>query len=158
MWFGAGQYFHPQYPTRTGKKYEISGLNEVQIEFLKNISRRYDFICCKYRYKSRYYKRRIEDVTAKLRSAIQEKNEEEIKDKERELKKVLKKGRMMDIYVVEVKATVKRRRHNMKEGVKGMRRKLPKDIQKAKSLGFKPLLIIVEFLDSWKFKVICEEL
>lgn len=158
MWFGAGQYFYPQYPTRTGKKYEISGLDEFQIEFLKNMSRRYDFICCKYRYRSRYYKRRIEEVTADLRSAIQEKDEEEIEDKERELNRVLKKGRVVHIYVVEVKATVKGRRHNMKEGAKGMRRKLPKDIKKAKSLGFKPLLVIVEFLDSWKFKVICRQL
>jgi len=49
MWFGAGQYLYPQYPGRRGVDYEISGLDEAQIEFLKNAPRRYDFILVKRR-------------------------------------------------------------------------------------------------------------
>jgi hypothetical protein len=123
-WFGAGQYFYPQYPTLTSRNYEISGLGAPQIEFLKNMSRRYDFIVVK--------RRRL---------------------------KYGRVGKVDKIYLVEVKSTIRERRHDMKEGVK-MTRKLPKerDIKKAKSLEFTPLLITVNFLDSWKFKVSCSRL
>ena len=123
MWFGAGSYFYPQYPRRTGRNYEISGLDETRIEFLKNVPRRYDFIIVK--------RRRIAPGLL---------------------------GEPEETYLVEVKASFRGRRHDLKGGVKGMKRKLPKDIQKAKSLGFKPLLIIVEVVNSWKFKVTCKEL
>ena len=123
MWFGAGSYFYPQYPRRTDRDYKISGLDETQIEFLKNVPRRYDFIVVK--------RRRIAPGLL---------------------------GEPEETYLVEVKATFRGRRHNLKGTMKGMKRKLPKDIQKAKSLGFKPLLIIVKFLDSWKFEVTCKEL
>jgi len=120
MWFGAGSYFYPQYPRRTDMDYEISGLDETQIKFLKNVPRRYDFVVVK--------RRRIAPGLL---------------------------GEPEETYLVEVKATFRGRRHDLKGR---MKRKLPKDIQKAKSLGFKPLLIIVKFLDSWNFKVICKEL
>lgn len=120
MWFGAGSYFYPQYPRRRDRDYEISGLGETQIEFLKNVPRRYDFVVVK--------RRRIAPGLL---------------------------GEPEETYLVEVKATFGGRRHDL-EG--GMKRKLPKDIQKAKSLGFKPLLIIVKFLDSWRLEVTCKEL
>jgi len=120
MWFGAGQYLYPQYPTRIGVKYEISGLDKALIEFLKNADRRFDFIVVK--------RRRIAPGLL---------------------------GEPEEIYLVEVKATIKGRRHDLRGK---MKRKLPNDIQKAKSLGFKPLLIIVEFLNDWKFRVTCKEL
>ena len=64
--------------------------------------RKYDFICCKYRYRSRYYRRKIRDFTAELRTAIREKDEEVIEVKARELEKILKKGRVKEIFLVEV--------------------------------------------------------
>ena len=53
-------------------------------------------------------------------------------------------------YLVEVKTT----RHGRLHGT----RKKPDEIMKAKSLGFIPLLVHVEFLPNWKFKVTCKEL
>jgi len=78
--FGGGQYFHPQYPSRTGVKYEIIGFSKAQTEFLKNIPRRYDFIVVK--------RRRIGDGLL---------------------------GKPEEIYLAEVKATLKGRRHDMKD-------------------------------------------
>ena len=57
-----------------------------------------------------------------------------------------------EAYLVEVKTTEdKRRRGNFKG-------KLPEDIREAKSLGFKPLVIIVELLNNWTYQVTCREL
>jgi hypothetical protein len=55
------------------------------------------------------------------------------------------------IYLVEVK--VKRQgksRHDLRGSLKG---KIPEDLEKAKSLGFVPLLLIVDLLDNWEFEV-----
>jgi len=120
MWFGAGSYFYPQYPRRSKTDYEINGLDEAQIRFLKNMPRRYDFIVVKRR---------------KIGQGLL--------------------GAPKKVYLIEVKATLKGKRRDLKGG---MKRKIPKDIQKAKTLGFTPILIIVEFLDNWKFKVTCKEL
>jgi hypothetical protein len=57
-----------------------------------------------------------------------------------------------EVYLVEVKTTQDRTRHGKFKG------RLPEDIQEAKSLGFKPLLIIVELLDNWTCQVTCEEI
>lgn len=48
-WFGGGPHFL-QYPFRSGiSNYEIDGLNESQIEYLKRIPRKYDLIAVKRR-------------------------------------------------------------------------------------------------------------
>ena len=120
MWFGAGSYFHPQYPHCRGRDYEISGLGESQTEFLKNVTRRYDFVVVK--------RRRIAHGLL---------------------------GDPEEVYLVEVKATFEGRRHDLRGE---MKRKLPEDIEKAKSLGFKPLLVIVKFVSRWKFEVTGREL
>jgi hypothetical protein len=61
-------------------------------------------------------------------------------------------GEVEEVYLVEVKTTQDRTRRGKFKG------RIPEDIQEAKSLRFKPLLIIVEFLDNWRFQVTCEEL
>jgi hypothetical protein len=125
MWFGAGQYLHPQYPLRRGENYEISGLDEAQIEFLKNAPRRYDFILVK--------RKRIAPGLL---------------------------GEPEETYLVEVKTTFGRRRHDLEGGIEGMKRKLPEveDIETAKRLGFHVLLIVVRLLDNWRCKVTCKEM
>jgi hypothetical protein len=57
-----------------------------------------------------------------------------------------------EVYLVEVKTTQDRTKRGKFKG------KIPEDVQEAKSLGFKPLLIIVEFLDNWTYRITCEEL
>ena len=57
-----------------------------------------------------------------------------------------------EVYLVEVKTRQDRTR------LGGLKGKIPEDIQKAKSLGFKPLIIRVALLDNWTFEVTCEEL
>lgn len=59
-----------------------------------------------------------------------------------------------EIYLAEVKTTCGGGHHL---GGK-MRGKIPQDIQEAKRLGFKPLLIIVELLENWKVEITCREL
>jgi hypothetical protein len=57
-----------------------------------------------------------------------------------------------EVYLVEVKTRQDRTR------LGGLKGRIPEDIQKAKSLGFKPLIIRVALLDNWTFEVTCEEL
>jgi hypothetical protein len=125
MWFGAGSYFHPQYPRRICENYEIKGFNEAQIEFLRKLSRMYDFIVVK--------RKRIAPGLV---------------------------GEPEDMYLVEVKTTFRERRHDLKGGIKGIKRKLPKveEVEMEKKLGFRVLVIVVRLLDGWKFRVTCKEL
>lgn len=62
-------------------------------------------------------------------------------------------GEPEEIYLAEVKTTCGGAHLGGK-----MREKIPEDVQEAKSLGFRPLLIIVELLENWKFEVTCREL
>lgn len=59
------------------------------------------------------------------------------------------------VYLIEVKVRRQvKSRHDLSGSLKG---KVP-DIEKAKLLGFKPLLLIVDLLDNWKFEVSHTEL
>jgi hypothetical protein len=60
------------------------------------------------------------------------------------------KGENCFRYLIEVKTT--------RQGTLHDTRKKVDEIMKAKSLGFIPLLVHVEFLQNWKFKVICMQL
>jgi len=53
-------------------------------------------------------------------------------------------------YLIEVKTTRRGRLHST--------RKKAEEIMLAKSLGFTPLVVHVEFLQGWKFKVTCKQL
>lgn len=134
----------------------LKWLNKQQVDYLKNIdryeTRRWDFIGYRYRYKSRYGRRRIEQVAFELREAHSKKDEKEIQVKEEALEKLQKKFRIGEFYLIEVKTTQDRTRRGKFKG------KIQTNIPYAKSLGFKPLLIIVEFLDNWTLQVTCEEL
>jgi hypothetical protein len=134
----------------------LKWLNNKQVDYLKNIdryeNRRWDFIGCRHRYKSRYGRRRIEQATLELREAQNKKEEKEIQVKEEALEKLQKKFRIREFYLIEVKTTQDRTRQGKFKG------KIQTNIPYAKSLGFKPLLIIVEFLDNWILQVTCEEL
>lgn len=131
-------------------------LNKQQVDYLKNIyeyeNRRWDFIGHRYRYKSRYGRKRIEQVAFELREAHSKKDEKEIQVKGEELEILLKKFRTEEFYLIEVKTTQDRMRRGKFKG------KIQTNIPCAKSLGFKPLLIIVELLDNWTYQVTCEEL
>ncbi len=60
------------------------------------------------------------------------------------------------MYLVEVKVNRKRKsRHDLRGSMKG---KIPEDLEKAKSLGFVPLLLIVNLLGNWEFEVTSREL
>lgn len=134
----------------------LKWFNNQQVNYLKNIdryeTRRWDFIGCRYRYRSRYGRRRIEQASFELRAAQSKKEEKEIQVKEEELEKLQKKFRIREFYLIEVKTTQDRTRRGKFKG------KMQTNIPYAKSLGFKPLLMIVEFLDNWRFQVTCEEL
>lgn len=58
----------------------LKWLNKQQVDYLKNIyryeTRRWDFIGRRYRYKSRYGRRRIEQVTFELRETHNKKEED----------------------------------------------------------------------------------
>jgi hypothetical protein len=138
----------------------LKSLSCQQVDYLKNIykyeSRMWDFIGLKYRYKSKYGRRKVEQAAFELRKAYREKDEEGIKVKEETLEKLLQKFRILDLYLIEVK-TRSSFSHDL-EALKKGKGKLQKNIPYAKSLGFKPLIIVVEFLENWKFRVFCEEL
>lgn len=57
------------------------------------------------------------------------------------------------VYVVEVKV-----RRNRRSSLKSLTGKIPTDLEKVKSLGFVPLLVIVDMLDNWEFGVTCKDL
>jgi hypothetical protein len=99
----------------------------------------------------------VEQAALELRRAYMEKDEKEIKAKEETLEKLLQKFRILDLYLIEVK-TRSTFSHDLKGLLKGKGRKIQRNISYAKSLGFKPLLIVVELLENWRFKVSCEEL
>ena len=65
-----------------------------------------------------------------------------------------KKRRTISLVEVKVRRQGKNRR-DLRSTLKG---KTPQDLEKAKSLGFVPLLLIVDLLDDWKFEVTCREL
>jgi hypothetical protein len=138
----------------------LKWLSSQQADYLKNIykyeSRTWDFIGLKYRYKSRYGRRKVEQTAFELRKAYREKDEEGIKVKEETLEKLLHKFRILDLYLIEVK-TRSAFSHDLK-GLKKGKGKIQKNIPYAKSLGFKPLLIVVELIENWKFRVSCKEL
>ncbi|MEM2107645.1 MAG: hypothetical protein QXV46_07550, partial [Candidatus Bathyarchaeia archaeon] len=135
--------------------HHIESLSSQQTDYLKNIymyeSRRWDFIGIKYKYKSKYGKRRVQEVTSELRNAIREKDEKEIMAKKTLLERLLQKFRILEIYLIEVK-TRSTFTHNFKSLLKG-RGKIQRNILYAKSIGFKPLLIVIELLENWKFRV-----
>lgn len=55
------------------------------------------------------------------------------------------------VYLVEVKASRQgKSRHDLRGSMKG---KIPEDIENVKRLGFQPLLLIIDFLENWTFKV-----
>jgi hypothetical protein len=55
------------------------------------------------------------------------------------------------IYPVEVKTRRSgKNRHDLRGSMRG---KIPEDIGKLRRLGFRPLLLVVEFLDNWKFEI-----
>jgi len=116
----------------------------------------WDFIGFRYRYRSMYGKKRVEQAAFELREAHRKKDEKEIKAKEETLEKLLQKFRIVELYLIEVK-TRSAFSHDLK-GLKKGKGKIQKNIQYAKSLGFKPLLVVVEFLENWKFKVSYKEL
>lgn len=61
-----------------------------------------------------------------------------------------------EVYSIEVKTRrIGRERHDLSGLFKG---KISEDIPEVKSRGFKPLLIIVDLLDNWKFKITYKEL
>jgi len=72
----------------------------------------WDFIGFKYRYKSRYGKRRVEEAASELRKAYREKDEKEIMIKNETLEKLLQKFRVIDIYLIEVKTRSTFSRHS----------------------------------------------
>jgi hypothetical protein len=60
------------------------------------------------------------------------------------------------VYLVEVKVRRQgKSRHDLRGSLKG---KIPEDLRKVKWFGFRPLLLIVDFLDNWKYEVIEREL
>ena len=138
----------------------LKSLNCQQVDYLKDIykyeSRMWDFIGLKYRYKSRYGRRKVEQAAFELRKAYRERDEEGIKIKEEMLEKLLQKFQILDLYLIEVK-TRSSFSHDLK-GLKKGKGKIQKNIPYAKSLGFKPLLIVVELIENWKFRVFCKEL
>jgi len=138
----------------------LKSLNCQQVDYLKDIykyeSRMWDFIGLKYRYKSRYGRRKVEQAAFELRKAYRERDEEGIKIKEEMLEKLLQKFQILDLYLIEVK-TRSSFSHDLK-GLKKGKGKIQKNIPYAKSLGFKPLLVVVELIENWKFRVFCKEL
>jgi hypothetical protein len=138
----------------------LKSLNCQQVDYLKDIykyeSRMWDFIGLKYRYKSRYGRRKVEQAAFELRKAYRERDEEGIKIKEEMLEKLLQKFQILDLYLIEVK-TRSSFSHDL-EALKKGKGKLQKNIPYAKSLGFKPLIVVIEFLENWKFRVFCREL
>ncbi len=138
----------------------LKSLSSQQVDYLKEHykyeSRMWDFIGLKYRYKSRYGRRKVEQAAFELRKAYKEKDEESIKVKEETLEKLLHKFRILDLYLIEVK-TRTAFSHDLKD-LKERKGKIQKNISYAKSLGFQPLLIVVELIENWKFRVTCKEL
>lgn len=60
------------------------------------------------------------------------------------------------VYLIEVKVRRKgKSRHDLRGTLKG---KIPQDLEMEKSLGFVPLLLIVDMLDNWKFEITSREL
>jgi hypothetical protein len=65
-------------------------------------------------------------------------------------------GEVENVYLVEVKTAGPAASKSWTE--RGVKRKIPEDIERAKALGFKVLLILVELFDDWKCTVNCKEL
>ncbi|RJS89050.1 hypothetical protein CW700_05770 [Candidatus Bathyarchaeota archaeon] len=132
-------------------------LDEKQVDYLKNIykyeARAWDFIGCRRQYRSRYGRRKIEQTSSELREAHSKKEEKEIKAKKEALEKLLKKFLIVDFYLIEIKT-----RSESSHDLRSLKWKMQTNIPYAKSLGFKPLLIIVTLLDNWRAKVACKEL
>ena len=60
------------------------------------------------------------------------------------------------VYLIEVKVRRQgKSRHDLRGTLKG---KIPQDLEMAKSLGFSPLLLVVDMLDNWRFEVTSTEL
>ena len=60
------------------------------------------------------------------------------------------------VYLIEVKVRRQgKSRHDLRGSLKG---KIPEDLEKAKSLGFVPLLLIIDLLGNWEFEVTSREL
>jgi len=138
----------------------LKSLSSQQVDYLKNMykyeDRMWDFIGIRYTYKSRYGREKVEQAAFELREAHRKKDEKEIKAKEETLEKLLQKFRILELYLIEVKTRFASS-HDLK-GLKKGKVKMQKNIPYAKSLGFKPLLIVVEFLKNWKLRVHCKEL
>jgi hypothetical protein len=135
-------------------------LSSQQIDYLKNInkyeSRIWDFIGFRYKYKSKYGRRKVEQAALELRKAHKEGDEEDIRIKEEILERLLQKFQILELYLIEVK-TRSALSHDLK-GLKSGKGKIQKNIQYVKSIGFKPLLILVELVENWKFKIFLKEL
>jgi len=125
-----------------------------KIEYLVDYKGRYwDLIGVKYRYKSRYGRKRVEKAAAELRSALREKEEEKAKSKEAELAHLLKKFRIEEVYLIEVKTM---REDAIRHDLNPIAKHKIGDFEEAKAVGFKVLLVTVTLLSDWKFE--CEHI
>ena len=111
--------------------------------------RHWDLIGVKYRYKSRYGRKKVEKAAADLRSALHEKEEHRSKAKEEELTHLLKKFRIEEVYLIEIKTV---REDAIRHDLSPIAKHKIGDVEGAKVHGFKVLLVIVSFLNNWKFE------
>jgi hypothetical protein len=113
--------------------------------------RNWDFIAVKHRYKSSYGRRRIENAAYELRMALRDKDDEKIKVKEEEYNHLLKKFRIEEVYLIEVKT--------LREGAiwhDFTSKDKIGNIEEVKAHGFKVLLVIVTLLNNWEIE--CEHI
>ena len=127
--------------------------DKAKLKYLMDYKGRYwDLIGVKHRYKSRYGRRRIENAAVELRAALREKDEQKTKAKEEELAQLLKKFRIEEVYLIEVK-TVREGaiRHDLNPTAK---HKIG-DVEEAKAHSFEVLLVIVTLFGNWKYECEC---
>ena len=117
--------------------------------------RHWDLIGVKYRYKSRYGRNKIEEAARELRSALREKDKQKIKAKKEELAQLLKKFRIEEVYLIEVKTV---RKGAIRHDLSPIAKHKIGDVESAKIHSFKVLLVIITFLSNWKFECTCVEL
>ena len=121
-----------------------------KLKYLTDYKGRYwDLISVKYRYTSRYGRKKLEKAAAELRVALREKDEQKIKAKNEEFAQLLKKFEIEEIYLIEVKTV---RKGAIRHDLSPIAKHKIGDVEGAKMHGFKVLLVIVTFLSDWKFE------
>jgi len=117
--------------------------------------RRWDLIGVRHRYRSRYGRRKVERAAAELRSAIRKNDEQEREAKEEEFRWLLKRFRIEEVFLIEVKTV---RENAIRHDLTPVAKHKIGNVEEAKSHGFKVLLVIITLLSAWKFQCECLEL